>query len=135
MILKINTPTMFCCYNYPKGDLMLTKIISKWKIMTIGQKITGILLLILFAYALLTPVLRQIESRNQIKNRYIETCVLLLGSTIENRTENSKDEACSCIWKKALKKYGYETLGTKMRFGGYTDAAETTEWTLECVEF
>ena len=104
---------------------MIPKIISKWKIMNLSQRIVAVILLLLIAGSIATPIYSQISARIKIKQSFMEVCTSATSAT-------NSDSACDCAWKKALDKYGYDRLGDQMRFYDYVSPIDLTDWIIEC---
>lgn len=104
---------------------MLSKIISKWKIMNVSQKIVAIILLILIAIYIFTPIYNQIKLREQTKQEFVELCNLAASGT-------NNQSACGCAWDKAVSKYGYDNLQKQLKYNGYVNPADLVDWVLQC---
>lgn len=104
---------------------MLSKITSRWKSMMLSQKITGIILLLLFLSCLLVPVFNQITVRNKTKQAFIELCESATSAT-------NNDSACNCAWDKAISAYGYDKVEKQIKYNGYVDPTDLFIWILDC---
>jgi len=104
---------------------MLSKITSRWKSMMLSQKITGVILLLLFLSCLLVPIFNQIAVRSKTKQAFIELCDSVTSATNNN-------SACNCAWDKALNEYGYDKVEKQIKYNGSVDPTDLFTWILDC---